>query len=85
MKTHFTHADNDSDFGPTVPGQRWGEGSGSILPYLANSLKVNPNAGALPLARQSRAGSKGPKKGPAQPPSASPMPPMPPKPGKPVR
>ena len=58
MTTYPTHTDEDSDFGPTVPGHRSGEGSGSILPYLANSLKVNPNAGALALARELRAESQ---------------------------
>jgi hypothetical protein len=52
MSTSSTDPDKHSDFGPTVPGQRSGEGSGSILPYLANSLQVNPNAGALSLARE---------------------------------
>ena len=62
MHTHSTHADGDSDFGPTVPGHRSGEGSGSILPYLANSLQVNPNAGALSLVRELRAASERKKK-----------------------
>jgi hypothetical protein len=66
MNTHSTPAEDDSDFGPTVPGQRSGEGSGSILPYLANSLNVNPNAGALSLSRELRAAQRK-KKNPAQP------------------
>lgn len=53
MNTYSTHAD-ESDFGHTMPGQRSGEGCSSILPYLANSLRVNPNAGALSLARELR-------------------------------
>jgi hypothetical protein len=52
MANFPTSAHDQSDFGPTEPGHRSGEGSGSILPYLANSLKVNPNAGALSLARE---------------------------------
>jgi hypothetical protein len=67
MSTYSTHADDDSDFGPTVPGHRSGEGSGSILPYLANSLKVNPNAGALSLARELRAAKEQKKKDQAEP------------------
>ena len=73
MTPSTTGASDDSDFGPTVPGHRSGEGSGSILPYLANSLKVNPNAGALSLARELRAASLRKKKGPAQ---AQPVPPV---------
>jgi hypothetical protein len=69
-----TRADEDSDFGPTVPGQRSGEGSGSILPYLANSLKVNPNAGALSLARELRAASQRKKKNQALPDAPGPLP-----------
>ena len=66
MTTHLIRAGEDSDFGPTVPGHRSGEGSGSILPYLANSLKVNPNAGALSLAREMRAATERKKKAQAQ-------------------
>jgi hypothetical protein len=62
MTTCTGHAEHDSDFGPTVPGRRSGEGSSSILPYLANSLKVNPNAGALSLAREVRAVAERKKK-----------------------
>jgi hypothetical protein len=69
MNTSSTDPDDQSDFGPTVPGQRSGEGSGSILPYLANSLQVNPNAGALSLAREMRAAAERKKK---QTPSADP-------------
>ena len=58
MNKYLTPADNDSDFGPTVPGQRSGEGSGSILPYLAKSLKVNANAGSISLAHEMRAAAK---------------------------
>jgi hypothetical protein len=74
MNTYSTR-DDDSDFGPTVPGQRSGEGSGSILPYLANSLKVNPNAGALSLARELRAASQRKKKNQAPPEAVEPSPP----------
>jgi hypothetical protein len=70
-----TRAYDDSDFGPTVPGQRSGEGSGSILPYLANSLKVNPNAGALSLARELRGASQRKRKNQAQPEPIEPSPP----------
>jgi hypothetical protein len=83
MNRYSTHTDDDSDFGPTVPGQRSGEGSGSILPYLANSLKVNPNIGALPIAREPSAGTKRLKKSPAQPGTVAPSPPT--KPAKPAR
>jgi hypothetical protein len=76
MNTHSTPGDGDSDFGPTVPGQRSGEGSGSILPYLANSLKVNPNAGALSLARELRAGSQRKKKNQVEPEPIEPTPPV---------
>jgi hypothetical protein len=83
MNRYSSHTDDDSDFGHTVPGQRSGEGSGSILPYLANSLKVNPNIGALPIARESGAGAKRRKKSPAQ---AGPVAPsLPTKPTKPAR
>jgi hypothetical protein len=83
MNTRFSHADNDSDFGPTVPGHRSGEGSGSILPYLAKSLKVNPNADALLLAHQSRAASIPRKKTSPQVKAPAPVPP--PKPVKPAK
>jgi hypothetical protein len=83
MNTNVTPADKDSDFGPTVPGQRSGEGSGSILPYLANSLKVNPNAGALSLTRELRNRSKPASKTSAQLKSAAAAPPV--KPVKPVK
>jgi hypothetical protein len=82
MNTYSTHGDDDSDFGPTVPGQRSGEGSGSILPYLANSLKVNPNVGAPPIARDLVASAKRRKKNPAQA-QAEPGAPLPP--AKPTR
>jgi hypothetical protein len=45
MNLHESSSEDDSDFGHTVPGFRSGEGSRSILPYLKNSLKVNPNHG----------------------------------------
>jgi hypothetical protein len=83
MNTNVTPADNDSDFGPTVPGQRSGEGSGSILPYLANSLKVNPNAGALSLARELHNRSKPAKNTSAQLETPTAVPPV--KPAKPVK
>jgi hypothetical protein len=75
MNTSSTDPDNSSDFGPTVPGQRSGEGSGSILPYLANSLQVNPNAGALSLAREMRAAAERKKQQalPAADPKAAPI------------
>jgi len=82
MNKFLTPADNDSDFGPTVPGQRWGEGSSSILPYLANSLKGNPNLSSLALARQVRAASKAQNKSPAKPEAAPPEPPAPRKPSR---
>jgi hypothetical protein len=79
MTTYSTHTDEDSDFGPTVPGHRSGEGSGSILPYLANSLKVNPNAGALSLARELRAASESKqKKRPQTDSNSDPAAPLPP-------
>ena len=65
MNTYVHHVHDDSDFGPTVPGHRSGEGSGSILPYLANSLRVNPNAGALSLAGELRIAAERRKKKPA--------------------
>lgn len=72
MNTHSTGAADPSDFGPTVPGHRSGEGSGSILPYLENSLKVNPNLGALSLAPELRAASDRKKKIQAEPAPAVP-------------
>lgn len=62
MDTHPTQEHDDSDFGHTVPGHRSGEGSGSILPYLANSLRVNPNVEALSLARDIRIAAERKKK-----------------------
>jgi hypothetical protein len=76
MDTPSTHLEDDSDFGPTVPGQRSGEGSGSILPYLANSLNVNPNLGALSLARGARAVSPHKKKNPTRVDPAAPLAPV---------
>jgi hypothetical protein len=82
MKMSSSDPGHPSDFGPTVPGQRSGEGSGSILPYLANSLQVNPNAGALSLAREMRAAAQR-KKNPTAPGTdakAAPISPLRPKP-----
>jgi hypothetical protein len=62
MTSYPSRVSHDSDFGPTVPGHRSGEGSSSILPYLANTLKVNPNTGALSLAREVRANAERKKK-----------------------
>ena len=84
MSTSSTDPDIQSDFGPTVPGQRSGEGSGSILPYLANSLQVNPNAGALSLAREMRAAAERKKRQtpPGADAKAAPISPVRPKPSR---
>jgi len=84
MNTYSNDPDDQSDFGPTVPGHRSGEGSGSILPYLANSFQVNPNAGALSLAKEIRATAERKKKQmPNMDPKAAPIAPVVrPKPGR---
>jgi hypothetical protein len=35
---------NDDEFELTSPGQRTGEGSGSVIPYLHESLATRPGA-----------------------------------------
>jgi hypothetical protein len=50
-----TASGDESDNGLPPPGNRWGAGAQSVLPYLTKSLQARPSVPTDPVASQAEA------------------------------